>query len=89
MAFAYLDAGTGSMLLSAAVGGVAAAGVAVRQVQHRLRGKFRRGGGTDESTESTTQATAVDGASAESAVDEAPVAADPAEDETTAVASDT
>jgi hypothetical protein len=39
---AYLDAGTGSMLVSFAVGGVAAAGVAVRHVRHRVRSKLSR-----------------------------------------------
>jgi hypothetical protein len=84
MAFAYLDAGSGSMLLSAAVGGAAAAGVAVRQVRHRLRSKFSRGGAPEESTtdnESTDEST--------DAADDAPATADAAKDETTPVGSDT
>jgi hypothetical protein len=80
MAFAYLDAGSGSMLLSAAVGGAAAAGVAVRQVRHRLRSKFSRGGAPEEST--------TDNESTDAA-DDAPATADAAKDETTPVGSDT
>jgi hypothetical protein len=38
----YLDPGSGSLIASAVVGGAAAAGVAVRQVRHRLTSKFSR-----------------------------------------------
>jgi hypothetical protein len=39
---AYLDAGSGSLIASALVGGAAAAGVAVRQARHRFTSKFSR-----------------------------------------------
>ena len=39
--FAYLDPGTGSMLVQLLVGGVAAAGVAVKLYWHRLLRLFR------------------------------------------------
>ncbi|MGH9112643.1 MAG: hypothetical protein ACRDZN_10175 [Acidimicrobiales bacterium] len=42
MTIAYLDAGTGSLIASAVVGGAAAAGVAVRQARHRFTSKFSR-----------------------------------------------
>jgi hypothetical protein len=39
---AYLDAGSGSLIASALVGGTAAAAVAVRQARHRITSKFSR-----------------------------------------------
>ena len=36
-AFAYLDPGTGSMLLQVILGGIAAVGVAVKLYWHKLR----------------------------------------------------
>ena len=42
MTIAYLDAGSGSLIASALVGGAAAAGVAVRQARHRFTSKFSR-----------------------------------------------
>ena len=39
--FAYLDPGTGSMLVQLLVGGVAAAGVAVKLYWHRILRLFR------------------------------------------------
>ena len=42
MTTAYLDAGTGSLIASAIVGGVAGAGVAVKHARHRLASKFSR-----------------------------------------------
>ncbi len=39
-AFAYLDPGTGSMLLQVILGGVAAVGVAVKLYWHKLRAAF-------------------------------------------------
>ena len=40
--FAYLDPGSGSMLVQLLVGGVAAAGVAARLYWHRITRVFRR-----------------------------------------------
>lgn len=42
--FAYLDAGTGSLIIQAVVGGVAAAGVTFRFWIGRVKKFFRRGG---------------------------------------------
>ena len=39
-AFAYLDPGTGSMLLQVILGGVAAVGVAIKLYWHKLRVAF-------------------------------------------------
>ena len=39
-AVAYLDPGTGSMLLQVILGGIAAVGVAVKLYWHRLRAAF-------------------------------------------------
>lgn len=39
---AYLDPGTGSMLLQVILGGVAAVGVAIKLYWHRFRVKFGR-----------------------------------------------
>jgi len=38
----YLDPGSGSLIISAVVGGAAAAGVAVKQARSRVTGAFRR-----------------------------------------------
>jgi hypothetical protein len=50
---AYLDPGSGSLIASALVGGVAAAGVAVKQARHRLTSRFRKGG--DEPSSAGTE----------------------------------
>jgi hypothetical protein len=42
MGFAYLDAGSGSMIASMLVGGVGGIAVAARSYKARLGGKFRR-----------------------------------------------
>ncbi len=42
-AHAYLDPGTGSMLLQVILGGFAAIGVALKLYWHRITGFFRRG----------------------------------------------
>lgn len=39
-AFAYLDPGTGSMLLQVILGGIAAVGVAIKLYWHKLRASF-------------------------------------------------
>ena len=41
--FAYLDPGTGSMLLQVILGGVAAVGVAIKLYWHKLRVAFGMG----------------------------------------------
>jgi hypothetical protein len=46
-AFAYLDPGTGSMLLQVILGGVAAVGVAVKLYWHKIRVALRPGRKTD------------------------------------------
>ncbi len=75
MTIAYLDAGSGSLIASALVGGAAAAGVAVRQARHRFTSKFsrKRSDGVDDVTP------AADGLSPDAAV-EAGVATDAATD---------
>ena len=49
-AHAYLDPGTGSMLLQAAVGSVAAGLVVIRLYWHRLKGFFARDGAAVDAT---------------------------------------
>ncbi|MFP3899815.1 MAG: hypothetical protein ACLFXM_03090 [Acidimicrobiia bacterium] len=66
--FGYLDPGAGSLVISAVVGGAAAAGVAIKQARHRVRSKFSRKRSeepttTDEATggaEPTVEASASD-----------------------------
>lgn len=72
MTLAYLDPGSGSLIASALVGGVAAAGVAARQARAKLGGFGRKKKGDDEPTpavadesapaqaQATTQATTTD-----------------------------
>jgi hypothetical protein len=42
MTLGYLDPGSGSLIASAVVGGLAGAAVAAKQVRHRLTSKFSR-----------------------------------------------
>jgi hypothetical protein len=62
MMLAYLDPGSGSLIASALVGGVAAAGVAAKQARARFSGGFGRKrkqepefteGGTDTAADAT------------------------------------
>jgi hypothetical protein len=53
--FAYLDPGTGSMVLQIIVGGVAAIGVAGRYYWQRMTGKASKQG-EEEQIQSETQA---------------------------------
>jgi len=50
-AFAYLDPGTGSMLLQVILGGVAAVGVAVKLYWHKIRVAFKLSRKTDTEDE--------------------------------------
>lgn len=50
-AFAYLDPGTGSMLLQLLLGGVAAVGVAVKLYWHRIKTALGAGGKPDREQE--------------------------------------
>lgn len=54
---AYLDAGSGSMILQLLVGGFAAAGVAMKMYWKRIKGIFGRGD-DDSATVMTTAADA-------------------------------
>jgi hypothetical protein len=42
MTIGYLDPGSGSLIASAVVGGLAGAAVAAKQVRHRLTSRFSR-----------------------------------------------
>ena len=55
--FAYLDPGTGSMVLQIIVGGVAAVGVAGRYYWQRMTGKASKKSGADEQVQPETPAT--------------------------------
>lgn len=55
---AYLDAGSGSMILQLLVGGFAAAGVAMKMYWKRIKGIFGRGDDDDSATVMTTAADA-------------------------------
>jgi hypothetical protein len=50
-AFAYLDPGTGSMLLQVILGGIAAVGVAIKLYWHKLRVAFGLGRKTEKPDE--------------------------------------
>lgn len=50
-AFAYLDPGTGSMLLQVILGGVAAVGVAIKLYWHKIRVALKLGRKTDTEDE--------------------------------------
>jgi hypothetical protein len=52
-AYAYLDPGTGSMLLQVILGGVAAVGVAIKLYWHKLRAAFGMPGKDQNEDEST------------------------------------
>ena len=52
-AVAYLDPGTGSMLLQVILGGLAAVGVAIKLYWHRLRAAFGMAKKPDPDDEST------------------------------------
>jgi hypothetical protein len=57
-AFAYLDPGTGSMLLQVILGGVAAIGVVIKLYWHRFRvaiGMGRKKNTEDENTENESE----------------------------------
>ena len=55
-AWAYLDPGTGSMLLQVILGGIAAVGVAIKLGWHRIRAAlgFAKKPGAEEETEETS-----------------------------------
>ena len=53
---AYLDAGSGSMIIQLLIGGFAAAGVAMKMYWKRIKGIFGRG--DDEASSVTTAAAA-------------------------------
>jgi hypothetical protein len=82
--FAYLDPGSGSLIASALVGGVAAAGVAAKQARMRLGTFGRKKKNADETS---TQAVADETEATESA--EATDAVEAPADESATVTSDT
>ena len=84
MTLAYLDAGSGSIIASALVGGVAAAGVAARQARAKLGGLGRRNK-ADAPAVPGTEPTAPDGAAGDAV---AVPATEPAADEATTGRSD-
>ena len=51
MTTAYLDPGSGSLIISAVVGGAAGAAVAVKQVRTRVTGVFKRKGKQTDAVE--------------------------------------
>ena len=53
--FAYLDAGSGSMIAQILVGGFAAAGVAIKMYWKKIKGFFSRG--DDEAAPAAAKAT--------------------------------
>jgi hypothetical protein len=75
--FAYLDPGSGSLIASALVGGVAAAGVAAKQARARLTGFGRkRKQQTDEFTADGEGAESAPADSTTPADESAPVGSD-------------
>lgn len=69
MTIAYLDPASGSLIASALVGGVAAAGVAAKQARARLTGGFgrKRKQEPEFSAEDTTETEAVEAPDTEAA----------------------
>jgi hypothetical protein len=55
--FAYLDAGTGSIIIQTIVGGIAAIGVVARVYWSKIKRFFRRGG-DEQQTDPAVQADA-------------------------------
>ncbi len=55
---AYLDAGSGSMIIQLLIGGFAAAGVAMRMYWKRIKGIFGRGDDDEASTVTAASADA-------------------------------
>jgi hypothetical protein len=74
MTLAYLDPGSGSLIASALVGGVAAAGVAAKQARYRLTSGFgrKRKQQVDQETEVDTEVDDDAEAEATTAADAAP-----------------
>lgn len=97
MTLAYLDPGSGSLIASALVGGVAAAGVAAKQARYRLSAGFGRKRKQDAEVETETEAddstetdtTAVAEADADAAPADADTAGADPEAKPTTVGSDT
>lgn len=59
MIFAYLDPGSGSLILQAVLGGAAGLGVAAKAMRHRWqRRRFESSEGADESADETEPAPA-------------------------------
>jgi hypothetical protein len=89
VSLAYLDPGSGSLIASVLVGGVAAAGVAAKQARARLGGLGRKKKQAVEPT--VTEARATEDASAEDAPADLEARSEPDApvDEPTAVSSDT
>ncbi len=81
MTTAYLDPGSGSLIISAVVGGMAGAAVAVKQVRTRVTGVFKRKG---KQTEAVSQAS--DSAAEPAAWPEPAGSAEPAASATSAEA---
>ena len=69
----YLDAGSGSMIATAAAAGFAGAAVGAKMGWQRLTGKFKRGSSEETEGETETEAAAVE-------LDEAPEVEAAAED---------
>jgi hypothetical protein len=89
VSLAYLDPGSGSLIASVLVGGVAAAGVAAKQARARLGGLGRKKKQAVEPTVTEARAT-VDASTEDAPADlEATSAPDAPVDEPTAVSSDT
>jgi hypothetical protein len=78
---AYLDPASGSLIASALVGGVAAAGVAAKQARARLTGGFGRKRKQQETEFSadTTENEVVEAATTDVATDAAPADSAPAD----------
>ena len=73
MTLAYLDPASGSLIASALVGGVAAAGVAAKQARARLSGGFgRKRKQESELSVDTTENEVVEGVTDVTAADSAP-----------------
>jgi hypothetical protein len=89
---AYLDPGSGSLIASAVVGGVAAAGVAARQARARFSagfGRKRKQATEFSATSETTESAGLEVTDADAeAADEGGTEAQKTGDETTPVASD-
>jgi hypothetical protein len=74
LTIAYLDPGSGSLIISAVVGGAAGAAVVVKQARTRVTGVFKRKGKQTDAVSEASDSAAEPAASPDAAASAEPVA---------------